>query len=183
MPKFPQGFRKLSISGKIVWLFQHMITEAHRAAICSTIKITEEQFDQAIASARELGITGIDPLTGKPAVYQSGKNAGKPIGPIHLTAVYERGGWWTGRPTQRLVAFYLRAALDRNLGEAERNERVYSGAFGKVGRITIGAAASMAAIRMMIVGLRALTVSAKSDYVLNAIDTRPKPNTQLFVRR
>lgn len=138
----------LSIAEKIVWCFEHRATEAHRSAIERPLGITPEQFEQAIPRARDIGI-------------ENG---------LRITPIYEREGWWTANPTRRIAAIAVLEAAKRNLGEAQRNARVYD-EFGGVGT---GARFQEAALGGSISALRAelpeLQVSASADFVLNKVD-------------
>jgi len=150
----------LSAAEKIVWLFERKVTEAHRATIELTLHLSEMQFDQAVARARDLGA-------------EQG---------LYLTPVYEREGWWTCEPTRRIAAIALRESVRRNYGEAERNHRVLGDDFGKrithaAGVVESGLAGSLAIIRE----LPEIRISSGADYVLDRIDAAWPP--RLFVSR
>lgn len=138
----------MSVAEKIVWLFEHRVTEAHRGAIEQPLDLTPEQFDQAIPRARDLGV-------------ERG---------IRLTAIYERDGWWTGYPTQRIAARYIDEASRRNVGEAERNARVYAG-FGKVGEVAAKADGATHGARAIVLhDLPERLITEGSDYVVERVD-------------
>ena len=149
----------LSIAEKIVWLFSERVSEAHRAAVEMTLGISEEQFDQAIARARDLGVDS----------------------DIWLTPVYEREGWWTARPTRRIVARAERESVQRNLGEAKRNHRVFSNFFGEriahaVGVVEAGLSGCLAIVD----ALPEMAISDASDYILNEIDATPANRPYIY---
>lgn len=142
--------RGLSIAEKIVWLFEHRVTEAHRSAIERPLNITPEQFDGAIPRARELGTH---------------------VG-LRITPIYDEGreGWWTARPTLRLATKAIHESNGRNLGEATRNSLVYRG-FGHVEKAATFTEAALAGARSAIENdLPELYVNPRFDYVLERID-------------
>ncbi len=132
----------------IVGLFHGHVTEIHRKAVQATLKITAEHFDQNIARARDLGV-----------------DKG-----LHITPIYERDGWWTARPTQRIAAIAVHETLKRQLGEAERHARVYAD-FGKLdGFTTWHRAATSGTLTAYLEQLSEVEISAAADYVLTDID-------------
>lgn len=144
------AFRKLSRPEQIVRLFEHRVTEAHRTAIMVPLHLTDEQFDQAIPRARDIGV-----------------DRG-----LYLTPIYHEGmeGWWTARPTHRIAALALRESMRRNLGEADRNARVYRevGPVGPPARnYGYSIESSMAFLEASL--SEPLEVSSDSDYVLEAV--------------
>jgi hypothetical protein len=144
----PNGWNRMSNAEKIVWFFEHRVSEAHKFSACKTIRITDAQFEQSIPRARDIGI-------------ESG---------LRLTPIYEKDGWWTGYPTERIAAIALRESVERNLGEAERNARVYD-SFHKVGpsahiveQTNRGNFASIEA------QLPEVTMAPEFDYVISRVD-------------
>lgn len=141
--------RGLSIAEKIVVLFEDRVTEAHRSAIERPLEITSEQFDQAIPGARDLGV-------------KSG---------LRITPIYERDGWWTSEPTQRIAARAVHETLKRNVGEAQRHARVYA-KFGQLDSFCDWHGKQLAGtVAAYLDGLGQLEVTADSDYVLGRVDT------------
>jgi hypothetical protein len=143
--------RGLSIPEKIVWLFEYRVTEAHRATLyLPPLSIEVEQFDETIATARDLGVAR----------------------GLRLTPIYEREGWWTAEPSRRIAARALYESLRRNQGEQERNARVYSG-FGRVGDIAQTAEMATRGTRNVAeVEIPELSKpsQAQNDYVLERVD-------------
>lgn len=141
----------MTIPEKIVWLFEHRVTEAHRSAIERPLSLTPEQFDAAIPQARDLGAE---------------------MG-LRLTPIYDRDGWWTARPTHRIAARALYEAAVRNNGEAERNARVYRG-FGKAGHVGDQAAVVASVIRgtkaQLVTSLPERTLTVDTDYIVTLVD-------------
>lgn len=142
-------FQRLSHPEKIVYIFEHRVTEAHSSALRQG-GMTEEQFRQAIPAARDLAI-------------ERG---------LYLCPFYDTGmeGWWTARPTQRLAALALQQSMLRNLGEAERNARV----FRALGVVSAPAQNYGTSIEASVSYLEAklaepLAVSPESDYVYEAV--------------
>lgn len=140
--------RPPTIAERIVDYFTREVSEAHIMAICRRLDIDEDQFRLHIADARDLK-----------------------IGPgFRLTPIYERQGWWTRRPTERIMAIALREAIRRNVSEQLRNARVYSGtrldSFARFQAATLQGA--MAAYLDTHVAL--LTIDADLDYILNDVD-------------
>ena len=138
-----------SVAEKIVWLFTERVTEAHRAAVEMTLGITEEEFTRAIPRARDIGV-------------EEG---------IWLTPIYEREGWWTARPTRRLAAIAVRESVKRNLGEAQRNARVYCSNFGEdIADVVNGVKGGMHGLDTLVASVPELHISEEADYILDAID-------------
>lgn len=141
---------RYSTAQRIVYEFQHNVTECHRRAIEATLGITPDQFDVAIPHARDTAAE-LDP-------------------PLRLTPIYERDGWWTCRPTERIMAIAEYESLKRNTGEHLRNARVLAGT--KLAEFSRYAAAGLegtvAAYMQHHAGL--LEISADADYIIGAID-------------
>lgn len=138
----------LTIAERIVWLFEQKVTEAHRGAIETPLKITSDEFNQASSQARDLGVAR----------------------GLRITPVYEREGWWTSEPTQRIAAKAVHETLKRNRGEAERHARVYA-KFGDLDGFTKWHSASTeGTLTAYLTGLGQLEVSSGADYVLDRID-------------
>lgn len=145
---------------RIVYEFEHNVTEVHRRAIETTLGITPEQFDEAIAKARDLGVELNQPL--------------------RITPIYERDGWWTCRPTERIMAIAVNESLKRNLGEQLRTARVLTGT--KLAEFARYAAAGVEGTLSAYLANHAdlLEISENVDYIIGAIDdTHPR----LFVLR
>lgn len=87
-----------SAAERIAFAFERH-TEVHRLGIEFRCELTREQFDAAIPRAREI-------------VAEDGLG--------FLLPVYDRIGWWTVDPTDRIVAIALHEGVLRNEGEAER---------------------------------------------------------------
>lgn len=142
------GLTGLTIPEKIVWLFEHRVSEAHRSSIEEAFEISAEQFDRAIPTARDLG-------------SERG---------LRFTPLYERDGWWTAYPTRRIAARAVHEAVTRNLHEAARNARVYK-SFGKIERGADFAEAALHGARSVIEGeLPELHISSSSDYIVSRVD-------------
>lgn len=138
----------MTVPEKIVWLFETRVSEAHRSAIEQPLGIGPEEFDRAIARARDLGVER----------------------DLRITPVYEREGWWTAYPTQRIAAVAVHETLKRNYGEAERHARVYA-KFGDLDGFTKWhRSASIGTLTAYLDGLGQLEVSAGADYVLSRVD-------------
>lgn len=142
---------------RIVFAFEHRFTEVRWSRICQQCRLTKEQFESAIATARDTGIAQ----------------------GLWITPIYEREGWWTCEPTDRIL---VRAALEtskRNIGEAERNLRV-----AKARAIALGTDASdriangLALVEMSYKGGEASLrdqipeshITEYADYVLARVD-------------
>lgn len=140
-----------SIPEKIAWAFEHRVSEAHREMIERQQGLTPEQFDGGIAEARDILKEDSD---------------------LSLTAIYEREGWWTARPTHRIAVRAEHESWKRMKGEAERNARVLAGfgPSGEIGQVAAMIASSIAGFERWIVTLAATEVSADADYVLAAVD-------------
>jgi hypothetical protein len=151
----PRKFAELTIPEKIVWIFQQKIRHGHREAIETALKLDPEQYTDAIRHARDLGLAGIDPKTGQPALDKRDKSGRTEIGPIYLTQVYERKGWWTCQPTDRIVAIAIEAGRRRNLSEAQREVRLYGAVFG----VNIGYAARSGEAGQAVTGAIGLPLS------------------------
>lgn len=140
--------QNMTVAEKIVWLFQHRVTEAHRSSIEKPLKIEAEDFDSAIARARDLGVD---------------------VG-LRITPIYEREGWWTSDPTQRLAAVAVKETLKRNQGEAERHARVYAG-FGDLDGFTKWDRAALEGrITAFLENLGQVHVTEDVDYVIDRVD-------------
>lgn len=177
-------FSELSTAEKIVSLFQTKITEAHREAIEGALGIDSEQFSAAIRDARDIGIMGIDPRTGQPTKDKRDKSGRTELGPLYLTQVYERKGWWTCRPTARLVAISIREGRKRNLSEAQREVRLYDGAFGTaISYASRSGESGIAGALSLIDSVPEMRIAARSDYVLADIDQITKPSQARLVAR
>jgi hypothetical protein len=138
----------LSIPEKIVVLFEDRVTEAHRSAIERPLGLTEEQFEVAIPRARDLGV-------------KSG---------LRITPVYDRAGWWTAEPTQRIAASAVHETLKRNAGEAERHARVYA-EFGQLDSFCDWHSKQLnGTIAAYLGNLGQIEVSEEFDYVIKRID-------------
>lgn len=148
----PRQFKKFSHPERIVYYFTHLATEAHKDSVAHTVGITPEQFEDAIARARDIGI-------------EDG---------LRLTPIYEREGWWTGRPTERLAAIALHESVNRNAGEAERNARVYESFHEVGGAARIVEQTYMGNLATIRAKVDAIDVSAGADYVLTSIDEAEK---------
>jgi hypothetical protein len=149
-----------SIAERILYEFEHNVTEVHRRAIETTLGITAQQFDEHIAKARDLGVE-LDP-------------------PLRITPIYERDGWWTCRPTERIMAIAVNESLKRNLGEQLRIARVLTGT--RLAEFSRYAAAAVEGTLSAYLSEHAdlLDVSEWADYVVGAIDNVAP---RLFVRR
>lgn len=138
----------MSHAEKIVWFFEHLASEAHKASACKTIKITELQFEQAIPRARDIGM-------------EDG---------LRLTPLYEREGWWTGYPTERIAGIAVRESEARHVGESERNARVYE-SFHKVGGITrVVEQTCRGNLYSIEAQLPEIEISSDLDYVIARVD-------------
>lgn len=140
--------KRPSVAERIVYEFQHNVTECHRRAIETTLGITAVEFDQAIPKARDLG-----------ADLE-----------LRLTPIYERDGWWTCRPTERIMAIAEYETLKRNLGEHLRNARVLAGT--KLAEFSRYAAAGLEGTVAAYMKNHAdlLEISESADYIIGAID-------------
>lgn len=142
--------RRLSTPEKIVSFFADRgITEAHRAAIEGWAGIDAEQWEQSIATARDIAA-------------EEG---------FSLTPIYERPGWWTVDPTQHVAAVALYESARRNMGEAERNARVLSKLSG-VSKAALLVEASHIGTKAVIEKELAddLALSLGLDYVIARVD-------------
>lgn len=142
--------RRYSTAERIVFEFQNNVTECHRRAIEVTLGITSDDFDRCIPRARELAAE-LDP-------------------PLRLTPIYERDGWWTSRPTERIMAIAEHEALKRNLAEHTRNARVLSGT--KLAEFARYASASLEGTVAAYMAHHAalLEISETADYIIGAVD-------------
>lgn len=181
----------LTLAEQIVWLFLERITEAHRDSVILTLRtMTEERFSRAIPEARDLGIrtlkgstgVGVNPRTGGPPFGPDGKV----VGPIYLTPIYDRPGWWTARPTRFLVARALEESRKRNEGEQKREARIYGQTFGApiAAAVNYGAG-SINAQLLTVQTLSALKADPAKDPILRAVDlvTAKSNGTRLHVAR
>jgi hypothetical protein len=140
--------REPTIAERIVFYFEKEVTEAHIDAVCGRLTITREEFHQHIPEARDLK-----------------------IGPgFRLTPIYERDGWWTHRPTERIMTIAEHESLKRNTGEQLRNARIYKqtrleGFANTLAKVLQG---TMHAFNE---DLRAtLEISQEADYIIDAVD-------------
>lgn len=138
----------MSTAEQIVWLFEKRVTEAHRSAIQQPLEIGTEEFRAAIAQARDLGV-------------ESG---------LRITPIYEREGWWTCEPTQRIAAMAVHETLKRNAGEGQRHARVYA-EFGQLDSFCDWHSKQLeGTLTAYTGGLGQLEVSAEVDYILSRVD-------------
>lgn len=142
--------RKRSVAERIVFEFEHNVTETHRRAIETTLGITHEEFDANIGKARDQGVE-LDP-------------------PLRITPIYERDGWWTCRPTERISAIAVEESLKRNLGEQLRTARVLAGT--KLEQFAQYAASGITGTLNAYLDHHSdlLQISEQVDYVIAAID-------------
>lgn len=140
----------LTHAEQIVWFFQYRVTEAHRTAIEIPTGLTPEQFDAAIPKARDLGVE---------------------LG-FNLCAIHDEGreGWWTCRPTVRLAVAYIREAAKRNLGEAERNLRVFDSMPSVRKAISAYHSGIQGGDALLSQALSEVDVTEDFDYVLGDVD-------------
>lgn len=151
------NWSKLSRPQRIVWLFKHRCTEAHRDQISRALQITPDEFEAAIPRARDIATDHH----------------------IWLTPVYERSGWWTGYPTDRILARACVESSERNIGEASRNRSIAQARAEIVGTdtarriasgVTLVEMAYMGGARSLREQVPEIEVSEDSDYVLDRID-------------
>jgi hypothetical protein len=106
------------------------------------------------------------------------------MGPIYLTQVYERKGWWTCRPTARIVAISIRMGRRRNLSEAQREVRLYDGAFGtSISYAARAGESGIAGALSLIDSVPEMKIDSRNDYVLMDIDQITKPSQARLVYR
>lgn len=143
-------FAKKSHPERIVAAFETH-TELHRSAVQDLAgRLTPEQFDAAIPRARE--IVAEEKLGELIPIYDPG-----------------REGWWTIRPTERLVAISYHEAARR--GEAEWARIAFCATRPKFKQIAAHQADGRRGGTYAIeAGLPERMISPEADYVLEAID-------------
>lgn len=157
------NWAKMSRPRRIVWLFEERCTEAHRDQIARALQITPDEFEAAIPRARDLGTEHR----------------------IWLTPIYDRPGWWTGYPTDRIVARACVEAGERNIGEALRNRNVAQARAEALGTSTAKQVASgVALVEMAYMGVSrslqeqvsGVDTSVDFDYVVDRVDAAVAEN-------
>lgn len=150
-------WQNASRPGRIVWLFRRRCSEVHKNQVCRALGITANEFEQSIGVARDQGTK---------------------LG-IWLTPIYDRSGWWTGYPTDRIVARACIEAGERNIGEAVRNRNVAQARAEALGtdtskQIASGVAlvemAYMGASRSLQEQVSGVDTSGDLDYVIDRVD-------------
>jgi len=144
-PKMPKG---MTVARRIVWCFEHRATEAHMDAICEWVGIDQDGFRAVIGEAREIHIAR----------------------DFKLTAIYDRPGWWTCRPTEKIIARYEEEAMKRNLSEQQRNARVYGDTRIAPLIETLAQIIEGSFNTWVQQGHQAEAQSERSDYVIEAVD-------------
>ncbi len=149
--------RSTTLAERIVAQFDNEVTEAHVDAICGRHRISEEQFNRAIPLARDLTHTPGHRLT---PIYPSARHRDR-----------ARPGWWTIRPTERILVISYWESQKRNIGEQERNARQYDG-LAFLEHFAHHHAGVLEGTMALYIKDQAdrLNISAESDYIIQAID-------------
>lgn len=154
---------------RIVYAFAQRFTEMHWSRVCQQCRLSKEQFESAISTARDIGI-------------EEG---------LWITPIYEREGWWTCEPTDRIL---VRAGLEtskRNIGEAERNRRVAKARAAWLGtKSSEKIAEGLAVVDMSYRGgesaLRAeipeAHIAGYADYILDRVDAALEADLDYVLR-
>lgn len=137
-----------SAAERIAFAFERH-TEVHRAGVELRCELTPEQFDAAIPRAREI-------------VAEDGLG--------YLVPVYEREGWWTVHPTDRIMAIALHEGVKRNEGEAARNAFCFKGhpRFGDIAEAL--ASNRRGSTHLVEASLPERSIDPKLDYVIERVD-------------
>jgi len=157
--------RKPKLAEGIAILFDKVVYEAHWTSVMATM--------------RQMGW-----WNGKGDAYRvfrsvnaEARDIAKQRG-FQLTAVYERDGWWTSRPTKRIAALYQFESLKRNLTEQTRNATIYSDPVIQAHE-TIVKGSITAYVQTQQANL---SVAPAGDYVLTDIDKAVAAQAQWVLR-
>jgi hypothetical protein len=151
-------FMALSKAERIVYLFHHLVFEAHKHAICTPCEMDPDEFDDVIARARDIGA-------------ERG---------LFITPIYEREGWWTSAPSDRILGLAMLETSKRNIGEVARTYRLANARAKHLNtksseRLAEGAGLVHLAYKGGLSNLREelpeVSIQPESDYVLSRVDS------------